>query len=196
MPLDSDIQNADAHLYVEFYEHEREPYKGFTFVKIMNPGDKTNVFDQPATDVHKMRFPRQWLAYQAMKAGASGVTVGTPLAVWLQDRPDDLTDNQLAELGVLGFQNVEQMASASDAQIQRVGMGGQGLRERARNYLAMKHRPAADAELAAARSEIDALKEQMAAMMAMMQQPRGPGRPRKEQSDGQLDADLGSAGRG
>lgn len=194
MPLDSDIQNADDHLYVQFYEYEKEPYRGVDFVRIMNPGDKTNVYDQPAQEQHKMRFPRHWIAYQRAKMGEAGFIVGSPLADWLLDRPDDLTDNQVAELTALGFQSVEQIASASDHQIQRVGMGGAGLRERARNYLANKHRPAADAELAATKAELAEMKAQMAQMMAMMgEAKRGPGRPRKDPADGQLHADLGAA---
>ena len=41
MSLDSDVNNADSHLSVEFFVFEREPYKGKPFVRIMSPGDKT-----------------------------------------------------------------------------------------------------------------------------------------------------------
>ena len=196
MPLDSDVQNADEHLFVQFYEHEREPYKGFDFVRIMNPGDKTNVYDQPATEAHKMRFPRHWLAYQAAKNGGAGSALGVTLGEWVNERPDDVTDGQVAELTMLGFQTVEQLAGASDHQIQRVGMGGMGLRERARNFLSARNAPAAVQALAAAQGEIAALKAQMAEMMAMMQQNAQPRTRRKADDDGQHDAGPGPAGHG
>ncbi len=64
MALDSDINNADSQLYVEFYNYEKDPYKGKPFVRIIVPGDKTTVIDQPVRDDHKERFPRQWLHFQ------------------------------------------------------------------------------------------------------------------------------------
>jgi hypothetical protein len=195
MPLDSDVPDADSHLFVQFYEYEKEPYKGFDFVRIMNPGDKTSVFDQPATEAHKMRFPRHWLAYQSQRGGGVAAMIGTPLVSWLEERPDDLTDGQVAELTMLGFQTAEHVAGASDAQIQRVGMGGNGLRERARNYLSHKGRDSGSAELADTKAQLAELQAQMAQLLAA-QQPRGPGRPRKVTDDGQHDAATGDAGHG
>lgn len=200
MPLDSDIDNPDSHLFVEFYEHEKEPYRGFDFVKIMNPGDKTSVFDQPATEAHKMRFPRHWVAYQSRKMGGEASVIGTPLGQWAQERPDDLTGGQLSELSTLGFTTAEQVAGASDHQIQRVGMGGLGLRERARNYLSNKGRSAGSDELAEMKAKYDALEAQMAQILDGLAQPlsekRGPGRPRKVTDDGLDDAATGDAGHG
>jgi hypothetical protein len=174
MPLDSDINNADSQLYVEFYTQEKEPFKGKPFVRIVVPGDKTNVIDQPVRDDHKERFPRQWLHFQMQNN--DGPVIGTPLKDWFQDRPDELTDNQLAELQILKFQTVEQVATASDNQLQRVGMGGVGLRERARNYLLNKNQSVSSSELEKTRSELEKLKEQMAQLL----EQRRPGRPRKE----------------
>ena len=201
MPLDSDIDNPDSHLFVEFYEYEKEPYRGFDFVRIMNPGDKTSVFDQPATEVHKLRFPRHWVAYQSRKAGGSVGMIGTPLAQWIAERPDDLTSGQLSELSTLGFQTAEHVAGASDHQVQRIGMGGIGLRERARNYLSRKNSAQTNDALDAANARADKLEAQMAEMMRMMagmQTPaqRGPGRPRKVTDDEQHDAATGDAGHG
>jgi hypothetical protein len=195
MPLDSDVQNADANLYVEFYECKREPYVGEAFVRIMNPGDKTNVYDQPATEEHKLRFPRHWLHYQSKQAGESGAAFGTTLAQWVEDMPGDLSSGQISELGILGFQTAEQVAGASDAQVQRVGMGGAGLREKARAYLARKNRSSTDAALEAANARADRLEAQMAELMASLANPekRGPGRPRKDTADGLVHADAGDS---
>lgn len=156
MPLDSDAPNADAQLHVEFYEHDREPNKGVPFVRIMIPGDKTNIYDQPARDHHRQRFPRQWLYYQMKNSDAS--VVGTPLLVWHRERPDEFSVGQMEELNILKFQTVEQLATASDAQIQRVGMGAAGLRERARSFITAKNAQTSGAELANAQAEIAALR--------------------------------------
>ena len=174
MPLDSDINNADSQLYVEFYTSEKDPYKGRPFVRIIVPGDKTTVIDQPVRDDHKERFPRQWLHFQMQNN--DGPVIGTPLKDWFQDRPDELTDNQLAELQILKFQTVEQVATASDNQLQRIGMGGVGLRERARNYLLNKNQSVSSSELEATRAQLEELKAQM----AMLLEQRKPGRLRKE----------------
>ena len=67
------------------------------------------------------------------------------------------------------------MAAASDSQLQRIGMGGPGLRERAKAYLNSKHRSESAEELEKTRSELETLKTQMAELMAA----RKPGRPPK-----------------
>ena len=133
MPLDTDISNADSQMHVEFYVHERDPYVGVPFVRIMNPGDKTNIFDQPVRDHHK-------------------------------------------ELHIMKFQAVEQVATASDAQLQRIGMGATGLRNVAREFLNRKNSGAHQSELAETKKALADLQAQVAGIL----EQRGPGRPRKE----------------
>lgn len=174
MALDSDISNADTHLHVEFYTNDKAPYKDRPFVKIIVPGDQCNIIDQPVRDDHKERFPRQWLYYQ-MQNNEGVAMVGIPLAKWHEDKPEEFNDHKMAELQVLKFQTVEQVATASDAQMQRVGMGGVGMREQARAYLLGKNQTQSQSELAVARKELDELKTQMAALLK-----RKVGRPRKE----------------
>jgi len=189
MPLDSDIANADSHLHVEFYMYDKAPFKDTPFVRIMVPGDKTNIIEQPVREHHKERFIRQWLYFQSQNS--DGQVVGTKLDQWNTDNPDELNDHQMAELQILKFQTVEQVATATDAQLQRIGMGAAGLRERARAYLVRKNRVESDSELAKTRSELDELKAQMALLMAQ----RKPGRPRKEDVDVQYDdASVGATG--
>ena len=86
MPLDSDVNNADAQLHVEFYEYEKDPHKGKPFVRIVVPGDKTNIIDQPARDDHKRRFQRQWLF--VLSKSADGQVIGTPISLWHKERPE------------------------------------------------------------------------------------------------------------
>ena len=172
--LDSDIGNGDQHLHVEFYMYDKAPYKDRPFVRIIVPGDKTNVVDQPVREDHKARFPRQWLHFQMQSD--TGMVIGTSLPDWNKARPEEFTDYQMAELQILKFQTVEQVATASDGQLQRVGMGATGLRDKARAYLLGKNQTESSSELAKTRTELDELKAQM----AMLMETRKPGRPRKE----------------
>ena len=105
MALDSDINNADSQLYVEFYTSEKDPYKGKPFIKIVVPGDKTTVIDQPVRDDHKERFPRQWLHFQ-MQSG-DGPVIGTLLQQWNTDDSEGFNAHQMAELQILKFQKCQ-----------------------------------------------------------------------------------------
>lgn len=166
MPLDSDSPNADAQLHVEFYTYDKDgEYKDKPFVRIMVPGDKTNVIDQPARDDHKRRFQRQWLTFQMENSGAQ--VIGIPLSDWHRERPEELTDGQLQELIILKFMSVEQLARASDAQVAKVGMGAAGLRERARVYLGSRNSQIAGAEMQKQKSEIEELKAMVAQLSAL-----------------------------
>jgi hypothetical protein len=158
--LDSDIANADSMLHVEFYLSKLPEYDGKPFVRIMVPGDKTNIIDQPVRDDHKERFPRQWLHFQMQQSEGAPV-IGTPLSDWHSAAPHEFSRGQMEELQILKFQTVEQVATASDAHIQRIGMGGAGLRERARMFLQQKNRAEANKELQETRAQLAALQEQM-----------------------------------
>ena len=187
--LDSDISNADSHLHVEFYMFDKAPYKDTPFVRIMVPGDKTNIIEQPAREHHKERFIRQWLYFQSQNS--DGQVVGTKLDQWNKEKPEDFNDYHMAELQILKFQTVEQIATATDAQTQRVGMGAAGLRDRARNYLTGKNKAESVAELTEAKSEIEKLKQQM----AMLLDQKKVGRPRKEaEVNGDYNVGISHAG--
>ena len=180
MPLDSDINNADAQLHVEFYTRDEGANAGKTYVRIMAPGDKTNILDQPLRDDHKERFPRQWLYYQMQQNEGAASQIGTPLSQWNKDAPDEINRDQIAELNILKFVTVEQLALASDAQLQRVGMGGIGLRDRARLYLNRKNRNETNAELEDTKKQLAELQAQMAALLSRDDEPKRRGRPPKE----------------
>jgi hypothetical protein len=178
--LDSDIQNGDAQLHVEFYVSDSEAYKGRPFVRITAPGDKTSVVDQVVKEHHKARFPRQWLYFQMQQSNDAAAQIGTPLTQWLTDAPADINRDQVAELNILKFVTVEQLALASDNQLQRIGMGGIGLREKARVYLNRKNRTETNAELADTKAQLAELKAQLAELT----EPRRRGRPPKADTEG------------
>lgn len=181
MGLDSDIRNADSQLFVEFYTFQhpstdaKKPWEGKPFVRIVVPGDKTNVVEQPVRESHKQRFPRQWLHYQMQNNDAH--LIGTPLKDWHEARPDEFNQMQLEELNIMKFQTVEQVAAASDMQLQKVGMGAAGLREKARSYLLNKTRSDGQSEIETTKRELAELKEQLATLMA----EKKAGRPKKEE---------------
>lgn len=171
--LDSDVNNADNGLHVEFYVHTEANRPEQQFVRIQNPGDKLNIIERPVEEDDKRRFPRQWLYFQ-MK-NSEGQVLGTSLTDWHKECPDELNKGQLEELQILKFQSVEQLATASDSQLQKVGMGSTGLREKARLYLTNKNKSEATKELEKTRSELEELKAQMAELLAAKK-----GRPKVE----------------
>jgi hypothetical protein len=180
MALDSDINNADSQLHVEFYVKDSGANEGRPYVRIMAPGDKTNIIDQPVRDDHKERFPRQWLYFQMQQNEGAANEIGTALSQWHKDYPEEINRDQIAELAILKFLTVEQLALASDSQLQRVGMGGVGLRERARLYLNRKNRSDASAELEDTKKQLAELQAQMAEFMAAQNEQKRRGRPPKE----------------
>ena len=178
MALDSDIHNADSHLHVEFYVYDKEPYKDKPFVRIIVPGDKTTIIDQPVRDDHKQRFARQWLYFQMQNNNAE--VIGVPLTQWVKDDPENFNDMQMAELQIFKFQTVEQVATASDSQLQRIGMGAVGLREMARRYLSVKNQSSSQTEIEKMKQEHAEMKEQMAALLAQLSEKK-VGRPKREE---------------
>lgn len=141
--------NPDGLLYVEFYMHEpilkwqselkseeagrRVVVKGpkQAFVRIMRPGDQTSILEVAVREEHKQRWPDKWLYFQ-MQEGLIDSNENVPgwrLEDWnhLTDKPDLLKD-----LKFMRFHTVDQLAGASDAQVQKLGIGGAGLREQAK----------------------------------------------------------------
>lgn len=218
MGLDTDIQSADSHLLVKFYVREYGPDKGKDFIRIDIPGNQTLQIDTSADNnegKYKRRFPHHWLRYQMEKDG-NPVMSGITLDEWMKDRPDDLNPDQLAELQHFKFQTVEQLSMASDQAIQRIGMGGEGLRAKAQFYLKAKNKSSLSSELKTHQDEIDRLRQEAierdAAFKAMQAQiselmgsrsgnipvpkrrgmPKG-GWPKKVEADGQHTPSAGHA---
>lgn len=213
--LASDVQNPefvgprdpDSGLFVEFYweepvdawasrEESNKQQRNVkvklpkqSFVRIMVPGDKTSEFTCAVSEAHKRRFPRQWLAWQIGEGLIGGETdiPGWKLSEW-----PELNADQVRELLYLRFQTVEQLAGASDKQIQGIGMGGLQLREQAR--VALRNRMGA--ETRAAIEERDRENAELKARMAKMESiilamstpseppPPQPGEPPKDKPMG------------
>lgn len=160
--------NPDTLLHVEFYMHEPEDVHKSEeqgkivrgpkqpYIRISNPGDKTSIVESPVFERHKARWPDRWLYFQ-IKEGLVEGAVEVP--GWRIEEWTHLNPEQLRELKFLRFSVVEQVAGASDEQIQKLGMGGLGLREAARQ--ALRARMGAETREAMEKkdAEISALKQ-------------------------------------
>jgi len=138
--------NPDARLAVMFYskplqndyesnKQGRPIFQDTEMVRIQVPGDTTTVIDVPVREDHKKRFPLHWAHYQN-KHGGDSREIGTPLSQWSR-----LSPSQVEELRALKFYTVENVASASDQNLQRLGMvagtSPYAFRDHAIRFLAM-----------------------------------------------------------
>jgi len=192
--LDSDIGNSILPA-VRFYQKEQEHafntqkegrpiFYMADFVRIEIPGNQYSIIDTFANESHKKLYPVQWARYQNEKRelGEDMDISGTLLRDW-----PILSAAQVRELKHYHFYTVEQVAMASDDQINKitmiVGMGGHAFREKAQNYLKRaKDSSILDLqaeELRKRDAEIEALKQQMQELMAAVK-PEKRGRPAKE----------------
>ena len=175
-------QDPNKLLYVEFYMHEPEdgnkpwvngkPVRmpAIPYVKIMVPGNKNSEVDTPVRDDHKQRFPEKWMYFLQTQQQESGVDIPG----WKVDDWDQLTPSEVRDLKYLRFYTVEQIAGASDAQVQKLGMGGLGLRERARQAIKQKLGADESSALAAKDAEIAEMKAAMARMEAAVAALQNP----------------------
>lgn len=185
----------DSQLCPEFYDREildnaaseregRPIYKTIPYCKIIFPGDKTKVKDEPVDFVgqlggrppHPDRFPRQWDAYKNQR---EQVADGTSLLEWAP-----LPRNEAMELKGLKIHTVEQLAALPDTSL--TWLGARQWRDKAKAWLEQASGGAATMKLQAEndvlRGDVDMLKRQIAELAAMKspedQPKRGPGRPK------------------
>jgi len=139
---------ADKRLWVKFrwdavedkqksMELGRRVFKDVPWVWIAVPGDKDNIYDQPAwvdeSDMphpmaHNARFPLQWARFKAGKTDEH--FSGTMLSDW-----PGILRSQVEELSYLKVKTVEQLASVSDGNLQKMGPGYLALRQKARDFI-------------------------------------------------------------
>ena len=180
----TDVNNPDSQLNVKFYQRainnefksalEGRPIMEMRdFILIEVPGDNLTVIDTFAVDEHKERFPVQWARYQNEKT--DGDIEGTLLHDW-----PVLNAASAAELKHFKFYTVEQIAQASDAQLNTLGMAAGmsplALRDKAKAFLSSAKGSAlvqqqAD-ELRKRDEELAAVKAQLAELAHKMNQPK------------------------
>ena len=169
MALPSDEQGADSRLQVRFYkrpvQQEQETldagrpiFKEFDFVHICVAGDTLTEIDTYVLSSHKARFPIQWARYQNQLGNDDVQIVGTPISEWSL-----VSKSQAEELRALKFHTVEAVASASDQQLQRMGMAAgmspYAVRDKAKAYL---NRASETADITKREEELLQLKQELA----------------------------------
>tara|TARA_R110000868_G_scaffold3733_2_gene23103 strand:- start:1549 stop:2175 length:627 start_codon:yes stop_codon:yes gene_type:complete len=173
-------KNPDDALWVKFYDQprlnefqseqqQRPVFDDVTYIEIRTPGDQLNIIQTPARPIHQQRFPRQWAHYKNTHGGEE-MHNGTPLTHW-----PILTPAAVEMLKHYKFHTVDQIAFASDQQVESIGMhAGMAplqLRARANAFLKL----AKDASVNDAQSkQIDDLKKQMAEMKDMLEKATAP----------------------
>jgi hypothetical protein len=181
----------------------RAIYKPVNKVRIAFPGAKSDIIkhvqmnDEPNSPSHPNRFPRQWAAFQAQQAQ---VPDGTPLEMC-----KFIAGHRVKELKAQNVHTAEQLASMPDNILQTMGMGAMRERDLARAYInedaKVSELSASLAREAAMKADMEALKAQMAQLNSLMENrrdsvgiphaetvsvepvKRGPGRPKREQSN-------------
>ena len=179
-PNFSGATNPDSFLHAEFYWHEpwdrnkteeasekagkfvRVKSEKQVYIRIMKPGDQTSILETPVREDHKRRFPEKWLYFQ-MSEGLIEDTKNQ--SGWKVEGWEELTPDEIHKLKYHRFYTVEQIANASDSQIQGYGMGGLAMRKKAQDALAAKQAAAKVVE----NSEIEELKKTVAELKAMLQ---------------------------
>jgi hypothetical protein len=108
-------------------EAGRPVYDNVTHVHIQQPGER-DFAEIPATEEHKMRFPRKWAAYQANEQQK---IEGTLLAILFPNNPAVVENMKHAAI-----HTVEQLAALNDTQIQNIGLGGREFVNLAKQFMA------------------------------------------------------------
>lgn len=165
-------QNPDQFLSVEFYwaepidknktdkaSSEAGKYVPIkmpreVYVRIQKPGDLLSVIETRVREDHKRRWPDRWKYFQIQEG-----LVNEDIPGWKLDEWDELQKDEKDRLKYLRFFTVEQIAAASDAQCQGIGMGADGLRVRARQALQNRSRVIVREEIAKKDAELDALRK-------------------------------------
>ena len=157
-------QQKETGVYAEFYDKavktEEFNEKGLpvfntkTYVRIKLK-DNHDVFDQPATNEHKRRFPVEYNRYLLAK---KEVENGTPLEQFAF-----LTAGQLEDCKFHGIFTVERLADLSDEHTAALDLAAE--REAAKKFIAVSQNNAAIADFSkkekAYKAEIKKLKEQI-----------------------------------
>lgn len=144
-------------LKAESEKQGRPIFKDMPHIRKMIPGDASTIIERVAKPHDMQQFPREWEQFQRQQV--TGMT-GTPLEQWPQ-----ITRAQVKEAKYFEVHTVEQMAELSDLSCQKMGMGFQDLRSKAKAYLEAAKGTAAQTAQAAEnqrlQNEIEALKAQL-----------------------------------
>lgn len=142
----------------------RPVYRTVEFLRILKPGDRDNVVEQPLDNEYRLRFKER---YDKWKAGVESGAIGTPL----EELPW-LNSGQREELKYFHIYTVENLADMADREAQKFPNGTE-MRLRAARYLEAAEKKApfdeVHQEIKARDAKITDLEEQINAMKAQLQ---------------------------
>ena len=182
------VRETDSPVAVRFFdgtrpdpkaseEHDRPMVKPCVRIEIIVPGQSLEVYNQPATELHKKRFPQNWKRYLD---GNKPLEEGhTPLSAF-----PHVTRADIINFRSLGVHSVEMLAAVNDDNLSRLGYGARELQTKARAWLAAAKdssvavKLAADSkrkddQIAALTAQMAAMQEQFDAMKAGAEAPAG-----------------------
>jgi hypothetical protein len=169
-------RSADDRLMIKFelFPHPNETksleaghpvYDDKEYITIIVPGDKTSIVHRPVWAQDKERFSRQ---YAQFKQGQEQTVVGLPLKLW-----GGMTLGQAKEFEYFNVKTVEQLAEMSDGNGISI-QGFNGLKARARDYIAQTKEQQPLLELRAENekkdAELAALTQSFAELSGQVQQ--------------------------
>lgn len=105
-------------------------YREVDYIKKLVPGDTSFVVHREIRR-EDLNDPELRKAYEHWKRGEEAPTQGLPLEKW-----PGCTAGQALTLKAVNVRTVEELATVADANIMRLGMGFQTLRQAAQDYLA------------------------------------------------------------
>lgn len=143
-------------------EEGREVCVDKPHVRIRVAGNDKEEFFGPVNEQIRARFPEEWSAFEK---GMTAPRIGTPIEDWPKLSMQPSLVRMLKNLAIF---TVEDMAGCSDAALQKVGMGGQKLREDAQKFLTLAKSTADTSKVEALERENADLKDNMAKMQAQL----------------------------
>lgn len=117
------------------------------FCKIVVPGDKQSVYCQPATEQHKLRFPK---AYATFKSRESTSIEGFRIEEW-----PVVTRGTALTLKAMHIHTVEALAEVSDSNLANLGPQGRELRAKAQAFVKQAKDSAAVHKMAKREEELN-----------------------------------------
>jgi hypothetical protein len=140
-------------------------HKSVEMIRIIVPGDRDNIVEREIFPIDQRRFAT---SYEKWKAGDPEKLDGLPLAAW-----PSIDASMVEDLKYFKIYTVEQLASVSDGNMQRIGPLHE-LRRKAQSFLAAAKDNSIltkfEADVKQKQSEIDSLKQMVAQQNAKIEE--------------------------
>lgn len=132
-------------------------YKKVPYVEIIAPGNDKEIMNRAVKEEDKLRWPEQWRRFT--EGHEEQAFDGMPISEW--PMADVHLERTLRESNIF---TVEQLAEVADVNIQMLGPGMMGLKNKARKWV--KDKSGQNEELQKAKSELAELREMVEKLQA------------------------------